>query len=309
MNTTRKYAPTRLAIRSFSKHNGALLAAQELFIQLLAAGYHPSLTTTTSTSGIQTITLIELPVLELEAFRSQQLTDEQRWGKPPSYFDLAKLNPRVPFEITEDDYNYMLCVLPPLRRQHCFAMGEVYTHTPAGEAIYYWAAKRDRRYFCLLGTLAEAEQEFAPTLISKTHATLVQELINRDDIDSRATAALERVLNLCQTTSVIIEPVPAAPEQLTENCPPLLWTKPLTPCGPDDDPKVKLHGTVEINGIAFHAEAYQVYYSTDGQNQQIGKQDEDETYLREICSIVQGAADTVMIAGREYVLAIIPGQR
>jgi hypothetical protein len=307
MNTIRKYALTRLAIYSFSKDNGGLLAAQALFIQLLDAGYHPGLITTKSVNGLQTITLIELPILELEDFRTQQLANEQRWGKPPSYFELAKLNHPLPIEITEEDYNYMLGVLPPLYQKHCFAMGERYT-TRNDEHIYYWAAKRDRRYFCLLGTLEEAQQEFEPTLVSKTHARLIQELINRDDIDSRATAALEQVLNLCQTTSVIIEAIAAAPDQLTKDSPPIIWTKPLTPCGPETDPQVKLHGTVEINGISFHAEAFEVEYSP-GDNEQIGKQDESETYLGEICNIVQAAAETITIAGREYVFAIMPGQR
>jgi hypothetical protein len=309
MNTIRKYAPTRLAVYSFQKENGGLLAAQEMFIQLLAASYHPSLTATTSVSGIQTVTLIELPANELEAFRSQQFADEQRWGKPLTYFEFAKLNRRLAVEITAEDYEYMLCVMPPIYGKNCFAMGEIYTHSAANEPIYYWASKHDRRYFCLLGTQAEAEQEFARTLISKAHDTLIQQLIDREDIDSKATAALERVLKICQTTSVILAPITASPKELTKNSPPIVWTKPLTPCGPDSDPKIKLHGTVEINGMSFHAEAYEVCYSTDGENQQIGKQDEEETYLGEICSIVQGAAETIVIANREYVLAIIPGQR
>lgn len=309
MNTISKYTPTRLAIRSFSKDDGGLIAAQELFIQLLAAGYHPGLSATTSVNGLQAITLVELPVLELEAFRTQQVADEPRWGTPLSYFELAKLNRRVAIEINSEDYQYMLGVMPPLyHRKNCFAMGEVYTHTRAGEAIYYWASKNNRRYFCLLGTLEEAEQEFEPTLISKTHADLIQQLIDREDIDTRATAALERVLLLCQTTSVIIKSISATPDQLTQDSPAIVWTKPLTPCGPEDDPKIKLLGTLEVNGTSFHAEAYEVSYLGDD-NQQVGKQDENETYLSEICAIVQGAAETVMIAGREYVLAIIPGQR
>lgn len=304
-----KYAPARLAVYSFQKDDGGLPAAHEIFLQLLAARYHPSLTSTTSVNGIYALILVELPTNALEAFRTQQLADEQRWGKPLTYFEFAKLNPRLPVEITADDYAYMLGVLPPIHGQNCFAMGELYTHNPTGESIYYWACKRDRRYFCLLGTKAEAEQEFAPTLISKAHATLLQQLIDREDIDSQTTAALERLLHISQTTSVILPSITASPDELTKNCPPILWTKPLTPCGPEHDPEMKLHGTVEINGISFHAEAYEIYYSTDGENQQIGRQDEDETHFGEICNIVQGAADTITIAGREYVLAIIPGQR
>ena len=82
----------------------------------------------------------------------------------------------------------------------------------------------------------------------------------------------------------------------------------MTPCGPENDPKMKLHRTVEINGTSFHAEAYEVTY-LGSDNQQVGKQDENETYLGEICEIVQAAAETITIAGREYVFAITPGQR
>ena len=70
---------------------------------------------------------------------------------------------------------------------------------------------------------------------------------------------------------------------------------------------MKLHGTVEINGVSFHAEAFEVFYSTEGE--QLGRQDEAETYLSEVLNIVQGAAETIAIASREYVLAITPAQR
>ena len=307
MNIITKTAPTRLAIYGFYNDNGGLPAALEMFTALLAAHYHPSLTSTTCVNGIYSLTLVELPCNELDTFRTQQIADEQSWGKPLSYFDFAKLNPRVPVEITADDYAYMLGVLPPIHAKHCFAMGELYTHNAEGEPIYYWACKRDRRYFCLLGTQQEAEQEFAPTFISGAHATLIQELIAREDIDSRPTRALERLLKLCQTTAVILPSISASPNNLRQHCPPIFWTKPLTPCGPDSDPNMKLHGTVEINGVSFHAKAFEVCYSTDGE--QIGRQNEEETHLAEICNIVQGAADTIRIAGREYVLAITPQQR
>jgi hypothetical protein len=307
MNIMTKTAPARLAIYGFYNDNGGLPAALEMFTALLAAHYHPSLTSTTCVNGIYSLTLVELPCNEIDTFRTQQLADEQSWGKPLSYFDFAKLNPRVPVEITADDYAYMLGVLPPIHGKHCFAMGELYTHNGEGISIYYWACKRDRRYFCLLGTQQEAEQEFAPTLISAAHATLIQELIAREDIDSRPTRALERLLKICQTTTVVLPSITASPTQLGQLCPPIVWTKALTACGPDEDPSMKLHGTVNIDGVSFHAEAFEVSYSTAGE--QIGKQDEEETHLGEICNIVQGAADTIAIAGREYVLAIIPAQR
>ena len=186
-------------------------------------------------------------------------------------------------------------------------MDELYTHNAEREPIYYWACTRDRRYFCLLGTRQEAEEEFAPTLISDAHASLIRELIAREDIDSRPTRALERLLTICQSTTVVLPSITASPSQFGQLSPPILWTKRLTACGPEHDPNTKLHGTVEIAGVSFHAEAFEVCYSPDGE--QIGKQNEEETHLGEICNIVQGAADTIAIAGREYVLAITPGQR
>ena len=271
MNIITKSNAARLAVYGFYKDNGGLPAALEMYTALLAAHYHPSLTAATSVNGIYSLTLVELPCNEVDTFRTQQLGDEQSWGKPLSYFDFAKLNPGVSIEITADDFSYMLGVLPPIHGKRCFAMGELYTHNPAGEPVYYWASKRGRRYFCLLGTQQEAEQEFAPS--------------------SPALPAPKR-----ETSN--------GPPQL---CPPIVWTKPLTACGPEQDPNVKLHGMVEIDGVSFHAEAFEVSYSSDGE--QIGKQDEEETHLGEICNIVQGAADTLQIAGREYVLSIIPAQR
>ena len=381
MNIITKTAPTRLAIYGFYNDNGGVPAALEMFTALLAAHYHPSLTSTTCVNGIYSLTLVELPCNELDTFRTQQIADEQSWGKPLSYFDFAKLNPRVPVEITADDYAYMLGVLPPIHGKHCFAMGELYTHNPAGEPIYYWACKRDRRYFCLLGTQQQAEQEFAPT--SPAHTTLVRETRNKrlkgqdNDEPSRSKKCSgdcqevkphsefytvfgagypDNLSRLCKSCNSLdgqrrqhrrqlkrigreafaariakhrtladamqkildesgVTPPPsretpsltASPNQLRQFCPPIAWTKPLTACGPEQDPNMKLHGTVEIDGISFHAEAFEVSYSTDGE--QIGKQDEEETHLGEICNIVQGAADTIAIAGREYVLAIIPAQR
>lgn len=307
MNIITKYSPVRLAVYGFYKDNGGLPVALKMFTALLAANYHPSLTSTTSVNGIYSLTLVELPFNELDRFRTQQLADEESWGKPLTYFEFAKFNPRLAVEITADDYAYMLGVMPPpIVGKNCFAMGDLYSHTPAGEPIYYWACERGTRYFCLLGTQEEAEQEFAPTLISDAHATLMQQLIAREDNAGRPTRPLERLLKICQNTTVVL-PSTASPNQLGQLCPPIVWTKPLTACGPDHDPNMKLHGTVNIDGVSFHAEAYEVCYSTDGE--QIGKQDEEETYLGEICNIVQGAAETIAIASREYVLAITPGQR
>lgn len=307
MNFITKYAPTRLAVYGFYNDSGGLPAALEMFNALLAAHYHPSLTSTTCVNGIYSLTLVELPFNELDRFRTQQLTDEEAWGKPLTYFEFAKFNPRLAVEITAADYAYMLGVMPPIVGKNCFAMGDLYSHSAAGEPVYYWACERGTRYFCLLGTQEEAEQEFAPTLISQAHATLIQELIDREDIPTKPTAALKRLLALCQSTSVALPSITASPDQPGPHCPPITWVKPLTPCGPSHDPHMKLHGTVEINGILFHAEAFEVCYSTEGE--QLAKQDEEETYLSEVWNIVQGAAETIAISSREYVLAITPAQR
>lgn len=367
--------PDRLAIYKFLQVNGGLQSARAAFVQLLAAGYHPSLTATKNSDEGESITLIQLPFPEIEAFQIQQRVDQQRWGKPLTYFEFARLNRGTPIEITATDYDYMLGVLPPVYGRGCFAMGELFTHTNTGVAIYYWAAEQQEKFFCLLGTQEEAEREFAPTLLSGTDIARLRELIDRDDIESNATEVLERLLALSVTTSLAIyqtterslettnpwqeneiqfprliaeiqatgiinDPTRAlllesmdleaheldelflrAEEEsehikgninfssnLRQNQPAILWTKPLTACGPAADPLVKLHGTVLINGILFHAEAYEVFY-TNADHEQVGKQDEEETYLAEICSIVQGAAETIAIADREYVFAILPGQR
>jgi hypothetical protein len=307
MNIITKYSPVRLAVYGFYNDNGGLPDALKMFTALLAANYHPSLTSTTCVNGIYSLTLVELPSNELERFRTQQLADEESWGTPLTYFEFAKFNPRLAVEITAEDYAYMLGVLPPIVGKNCFGMGDLYSHTPAGEPIYYWACKRGARYFCFLGTQEEAEQEFAPTLVSQAQATLIQKLIEREDIPSTTTAALKRLLALCRSTSVILPSIRAALDQPRPHCPPIIWIKPLTPCGPSYDPHMKLHGTVHINGVSFHAEAFQVFYSTEGE--QLGKQDEAETYLSEVLNIVQGAAETIAIASREYVLAITPAQR
>jgi len=307
MNLITKYMPTRLAIYGFYRDNGGLAAAQEMFALLVAHNYHPSLTATTCVNGIYSLTLIELPFNELDTFRTQQFADEETWGKPLTYFEFAKFNPRFPVEITADDYAYMLGALPPISGKKCFAMDELYTHNAAGQPVYYWGCKRGQRYFCLLGTQEEAEQAFAPTLVSEADAILLQRLIDQEHLHGPSTAALKRALAICQTTSVVLPSLTAFPAQHGQHSPTITWTKPLTPCGPQHDPSMKLHGTVEIYGISFHAEAYEVSYAADGE--QIGKQDEDETYLGEICNIVQAAAATIAIAGREYVLAIIPGQQ
>lgn len=196
--------PDRLAIYEFLQVNGGLQSAQAVFVQLLAAGYHPSLTATKNRDEGESISLIELPLPEIEAFQIQQRVDQQRWGKPLTYFEFARLNRGTRIEITAPDYDYMLGVLPPVYGRGCFAMGELFTSTSTGVAIYYWAAEQQERFFCLLGTQEEAEREFAPTLLCGADIALIQELIDRDDIESKPTEVLERLLALSLTTSLAV---------------------------------------------------------------------------------------------------------
>mgnify|MGYP003295352597 CR=1 FL=1 len=114
MNIITKYAPARLAVYGFYNDSGGLPAALEMFNALLAAHYHPSLTSTTCVNGIYSLTLVELPCNELNTFRTQQLADEQSWGKPLSYFDFAKLNPRVPGR----DHSRRLCIYAQCYASH-----------------------------------------------------------------------------------------------------------------------------------------------------------------------------------------------
>lgn len=92
--------------------------------------------------------------------------------------------------------------------------------------------------------------------------------------------------------------------------PAIAWINPLAPVGPENDPLLKLLGRLAIAGAEFQAEAFEVEDIQEGDDTvQVGKQDEDETYLSETLEIVQGAAETITIKGRDYVLLITPCQR
>jgi len=63
-------------------------------------------------------------------------------------------------EITQQQYDYMLNVMPPLYARGCFAMGEPVDHTREG-VTYHWAAKRSDKFFICYGTKAQAEPAFS----------------------------------------------------------------------------------------------------------------------------------------------------
>lgn len=63
-------------------------------------------------------------------------------------------------EITEEQYQYMLNVLPPIYARGCFAMGEPVAHSTDG-VTFHWAGKRGNKYFACYGTRPQAELAFS----------------------------------------------------------------------------------------------------------------------------------------------------
>ena len=96
-------------------------------------------------------------------------------------------------------------------------------------------------------------------------------------------------------------------ERDEETKPRIVWVRPLTPCGPEENPGAKLLGQVRILGVSFHAEAYEVRRGAEGR--QVAASEHDEDYLTDLLGLVEGNAQTVTIGGREYVFAITPHQR
>ncbi|MBI1948574.1 MAG: DUF1419 domain-containing protein [Deltaproteobacteria bacterium] len=75
-------------------------------------------------------------------------------------FKTDRKTPGTLVEISEEQYEHMLNVLPPLYARGCFAMGEPVEHTAAG-ATYHSAAKRGEKYLACYGTRAQAELAFS----------------------------------------------------------------------------------------------------------------------------------------------------
>jgi hypothetical protein len=63
--------------------------------------------------------------------------------------------------VEEETVDYALGVLPPVRGNKCFAMGEVFRHDAGGEPTYFWFARLGEFWYGLLGTQAAAETRFA----------------------------------------------------------------------------------------------------------------------------------------------------
>lgn len=85
--------------------------------------------------------------------------------------------------------------------------------------------------------------------------------------------------------------------------PPVSWTRPLRPVGPEHDPGQRLIGTVEILGVEHAVNAEEVV-ERDGQ--QVGRDDDQATFVPEIQQIAGGRARAVTVGGRRYLLLVTP---
>jgi hypothetical protein len=76
--------------------------------------------------------------------------------------------------------------------------------------------------------------------------------------------------------------------------------------GPDNDPTARLLAAITLNGCPMHLEAYAVIEDATGQRF------EDEAFIDQenavLSVLVDGAARTVEINGRDYVLVATPAQ-
>jgi len=69
-------------------------------------------------------------------------------------------SPGVLVEITEEQHDYMLGVVPPIYARGCFGMGEPVAHTAEG-VTFHWAGQRGGKFFACYGTKAQAELAFS----------------------------------------------------------------------------------------------------------------------------------------------------
>lgn len=76
------------------------------------------------------------------------------------YMVEARMKRGQRIEVTEDDFHYMLNVLPPIYAKGCLGISEAYTHDEQNRAERIWFAERKGKYLCFYGIRAEAELEF-----------------------------------------------------------------------------------------------------------------------------------------------------
>lgn len=75
------------------------------------------------------------------------------------YFTKAR-ETRQRVNITREDFDYLLGVLPPVYAQGCLGLGEIVDHTPEGEPIRLWFDDQGGKFSCFHGTRAQAEKEY-----------------------------------------------------------------------------------------------------------------------------------------------------
>ena len=63
--------------------------------------------------------------------------------------------------ITQEDFYYLLGVLPPVYAKGCLGLGEAIDHTPEGKTIRLWFSDHSGNYSCFHGTRAQAEAEYS----------------------------------------------------------------------------------------------------------------------------------------------------
>ena len=83
------------------------------------------------------------------------------------------------------------------------------------------------------------------------------------------------------------------------------WERDLEPVGPAGRPEGHLLGTLLIAGASHPVEAFEVEERDGCQESVLG---DGETSFAELSEIAQGPMQTVVIAGRPYVLLVTPFQ-
>jgi hypothetical protein len=88
----------------------------------------------------------------------------------------------------------------------------------------------------------------------------------------------------------------------------LKWVHPLRPVGDEDDggEHARLSGHVRILGTDFHVNAEQVVNEPDAFGETMQESVAKYSYVDDIQNICDGPGSTVLIGGREYLLAITP---
>jgi len=72
----------------------------------------------------------------------------------------ARHNRGKRIEVTKDDFDYMLGVLPPIRARGCYGISEAYSDDEDGTPLRIWFSRAHEIHYCLFGSRTEAEKVF-----------------------------------------------------------------------------------------------------------------------------------------------------